>query len=501
MKKLLLTTAILGVTTTFTLADPVDTAAENLSENILQKDGVFYPSYDVLGKSYYGGLWYDTIDMTSSTATWRTTMEDIAQGVGYGTAKDLAKMYGFAKEPADPDALLQDYGYNTPEELASAFGYSSLQDMLTSNGSATFDELALTWGYGTGDPEAMLAAYGGISYVAGDVGYQQNLQMTAAQKGSLLDAISNNTLTNADYDELFQNNGYGGTTENALFKTNGTFDPAFTNKLIQTFQNKQPTLLQEFYGKLGGNFAANPEGVGQTDLTGWENPNLNYFPVNESNLTWDQINSASNYNQANLAGMDVSNLQTSGKSLFGVNLENTTITGAQLNAANNIEAVNLQGTNIAGFTANGKSIFNINFNNVEGITAANLNGSTRYQAANFGNLDMTGFAPPINADFYQTDFSKTTNFQGSMLNNANSIQSSNLTGKNLTGFNPAGKNLYRAKLTNTTGLTAAQVASASNIRYLNLQGTGITKAQLETALVAAGKSISAYNFATSSILF
>lgn len=76
----------------------------------------------------------------------------------------------------------------------------------------------------------------------------------------------------------------------------------------------------------------------------------------------------------------------------------------------------------------------------------------------------------------------------------------NLTGQNLSGWQPT-YNISRANLTNVTGLTASSLASATNITQLNLRGTGITKAALDAALVAAGKNPAAGNYDTGTIQF
>ena len=69
--------------------------------------------------------------------------------------------------------------------------------------------------------------------------------------------------------------------------------------------------------------------------------------------------------------------------------------------------------------------------------------------------------------------------------------------------NAAGKNLSSVNLSGSTGLTgftAAQLAATGNIRNVDLRGTGITKAQLETALIANNRRlIDGYD--TSTIIF
>lgn len=437
MKNLFLTLVLLGSTSTFILADQGNTQAEKLSKGLVQRGGVFYPSFDVIGKSYYGGQWYEFIDMTTTDAPWRTTMEDIAQFDGFENAEKMAKAYRFTNEN------------------------------------------------GVGDPNAMLAHYGNMGNIKKKMGYTApNLQMTTAQKGSLLDAIRNNTLSNADYDELFETNWYNQPKESTLFKTNGQFDTEFTNQLIKTVQANEPYLTADLYNTLGRNFAANPEGTSQTDLSGWETPNLNYFPVNQSNLSWDQINSATNIQQSNFSGMDVSNFQTTGKSLTGIDLSDTNITGPQLNAAKYITGTKLQGTNLSGFDRTGQDLSGLNLTGVSGITGANLNGATSYQSTNFGTLDMTGFTASTNTNFYGANLSNTTNLNVSTLNTASNLQRTNLSGQNLTGFNPTSKSLYYTNLSNTTGLTADQIVTASNIQYTNLTGTGITKELLNAALIS-----------------
>lgn len=136
------------------------------------------------------------------------------------------------------------------------------------------------------------------------------------------------------------------------------------------------------------------------------------------------------------------------------------ITGAQLNAATGISAVsgaNLTGTNLTGWNTSGKYLSSVNFTG-SNITVAQLNASGAMNSANF-------------------------------------------TGLNLTGFAPTNKNILGANFSNVTGLTAAAIASASDIRTINLTGTGITKAQLEAALISVGKNPASAQYNTSSITF
>lgn len=484
MKNSLLTIALLGATITTTFADQVEVS----TRNVIQRDGTFYSIFDTInaGKAYYAGQWYEPVDATGPNASWRTTVDDIAQWKGiFPTGEAWAKNWNFVKPPTDFTLLAQSYGYNTIEEMATDKGYPNPEAMAAGMFYGNLNNMAISRGFGIGDTEAMVNSVGGISYLAEQQNYQQeNLQMDAATKGSLLAAIQNNELTDADYKELFQKRRLESSShiENDLFKTEGQFDPTFTNTLLQALQDTNSPHLTEAYESLRTNFATNPTGTSQTDFSGWETPNLAYFPVNQANLTWEQINAATNLKEADFSGMDVANFATAGKNLDGVKFSNSSISGAQLNAANRIKDLTLQGTNLTGFNATGKNLININFAGATGISGSTLSNAADYQYTNFGTTDMTGFTPGNNANLNAANFTNTTNFNGSMLNNTTNTSSINVSGLNMTGFNPTGKNLRMANLANTTGFTASQLVGASNIQYTKLTGTGITKPDIIAAL-------------------
>lgn len=114
---------------------------------------------------------------------------------------------------------------------------------------------------------------------------------------------------------------------------------------------------------------------------------------------------------------------------------------------------------------------------------------------------MAGFVPAPATDFSYANFSGVTNFTGSMLNSTGSLQSVNVSGKNLAGLNTVNRDMYAANLSNTTGITPAQLAQASSIQNMNLSGTGITRNQLNAALISAGKNPNVGAFNTNTITF
>jgi len=116
-------------------------------------------------------------------------------------------------------------------------------------------------------------------------------------------------------------------------------------------------------------------------------------------------------------------------------------------------------------------------------------------------MNMTGF-DSTGMDLTGDNFTGVTNFNASMLNGSTSIYGANLSGLDLTGFNP--QNIYwqGANLSYSTGLSAATIAgSYAQISGLNLTGTGITYDDLYSALMSVYGDPSGFMWELPSVVF
>lgn len=343
--------------------------------------------------------------------SWRTSLDDIALTTGAANGDELARWNGFSTNVVDEARFLNSYGGASIEEAAALAGYvnpanatldpdgfavangftdmadmlanipggphASMDDMMvawgtgvdgdtflvqngfstgggdpqawaTANGHADFNTMALAWSYGTGDTDAFISSLGGITGVAYQYGYaQSNLTLTQPQKDSMLETIRQGTFSNEDYSEFLQISNYIYPSPNQLFFDGGVPDTAFVNNLISTLQTHQPDQLAAAFEGIRKSFTAAPAGLGDVDLAAWSTPNLIYFPVNQSNLTMAQINSATNYQQAVMAGMDVTGFDPTGKDISKVILAGATgLTASTLASASGLNNINISGTGV-----------------------------------------------------------------------------------------------------------------------------------------------------------
>jgi uncharacterized protein YjbI with pentapeptide repeats len=122
-------------------------------------------------------------------------------------------------------------------------------------------------------------------------------------------------------------------------------------------------------------------------------------------------------------------------SLAGLNLAGTNVTGEQLNALSDLSWVRLHNMDLTGFDPTGKNLFGVQFNNATGITVAQLLAAANLNAANLTGLDFAG-ASFAGRSITHLTINNPKNFDGSALNGATLLQRLNLSGTDLTNFDP-----------------------------------------------------------------
>lgn len=229
------------------------------------------------------------------------------------------------------------------------------------------------------------------------------------------------------------------------------------------------------------------------NMTGFNADGKSLMRVDLSGTTGldaSQLNGATSLRETNLTGLNLTGMDAAGKSLYGANLAGTTgVTGAQINNATEVQRSNLSNIDLTGFDPAGRSLLGVNLAGATGLTGTQLNGATDVARANLSQRDLAGFNP-TGRSFYMTDLSGSTGITGTQLNGVTDVMFAGLANMDLTGFNPAGRDLAGVNLANTTGITPELLATTKGLVGVNLSGTGITRAALEAALIAAGKNTS-----------
>lgn len=238
------------------------------------------------------------------------------------------------------------------------------------------------------------------------------------------------------------------------------------------------------------------------DLSNFDlsNKNLSGANFSDTNISLEQLNSITTPTSLKLANVQVlSGWNTNGKMLGGSNFSGSDISVAQLVAASDLANTDLSRLDLTGMSFSGKSISGINFSGCSGVTSSVLNSATGSPTnANLSGLDLNGWNTS-GKDLRGVSL-VGANITMSQINSAGvDLRSINLSGstsapRDMTGLNLSGKILYGANFSNTN-ITAAQLAAAElynpwslDDMPVNLQGTGITKAQMQEALTAIGKS-------------
>jgi uncharacterized protein YjbI with pentapeptide repeats len=163
-----------------------------------------------------------------------------------------------------------------------------------------------------------------------------------------------------------------------------------------------------------------------------------------------------------------------------------------MNGASATEYIDFSGANLTGWTGttSGQMFTGTRWKGTTGVTAAVLNGSSVHMyMINFDGMDMTGF--DANGHWiFDANFSGALNFTGAQLNGGGGRCRLNLTGVNMTGWNPPangapsftssgtcnGTYFTGSNFTNATNLTAAALKQSNDLRWMNLSGTGFTAA-------------------------
>lgn len=246
--------------------------------------------------------------------------------------------------------------------------------------------------------------------------------------------------------------------------------------------------------------------LGDWDTTGRD---LTWIDFTGSNISTAQISAANNIDYSDFSGVNLSGLNLQGKGITGTSFSGAlNFDSSALNNADNLERINLAGLNLNAWNTTGKNLESFNLSGST-ITMAQLeatrgrwgNTSEGLVQANLSNMDLTG----LNTSGKSLG---SVNFVGStisvaQLNNAQSITYANLSGtsptnkRDLTGLELTAKGVP-VNLANTT-ITPEQLVQASNwtpsymgsggpSTWIDLRGTGITKAQLTSALETAGRT-------------
>jgi len=112
----------------------------------------------------------------------------------------------------------------------------------------------------------------------------------------------------------------------------------------------------------------------------------------------------------------------------------------------------------------------------EFINNSRLDG---YMGADWTQLDLTGANLGANTTIVTAKNLSGLNILGTQLNSASGLRYTNLSGLNLNGFSPAGRDLRGTILTNATGITGAELSSAwvlleAQLSGMNLAGFNFT---------------------------
>lgn len=452
---------------------------ESVADGTVMREGAVFPAYQVDGKSFYNGSWFDAIPVEDrvwrgrSDEQWRAVMEDVVvNSYGYADLDEWAQQwYG-----ADSfDEVLGWYGGDYAQMAQWDLGIPSFPNLVTDAEKAGFIE----------DLSAGLipGIYENVMYMGNPIFGSPRDDLFAIK--AISSYVEAGIPSDSDFAALVQSASPLGSPL-ALNLSSGSLENTYLESTDLSLAN---VAIEELNGVSMWNVS-----LAGRDLTGWA-PTVWSGALNLTGVTnldpasLDSIDLGSGiYTNLNLLGLNLA-----GRNLSGANFTNVTgLSGADFASAGSISSTNLTGVNMAGFSGVGKDLYGVVFGAGNGITGADLNGATRYYRTNFGTVDMTGFSA-TGKDVSYANFSGATNFDGAMVNGASTYRDTNFTGVDMAGFDSGGASLYRANLTNATNLTPAMLAASTDFRSSNVTGAGMSKAALITALAAVGKPASLAN--------
>ena len=459
-------------------------------------------------------------DAWAATQGFSTYDEFVSSNWGYDPGIENVAMWWGYLEPGSPSAMMAgSYGFATMTEVAQSLYGAPVYPDLTSEqaaqlsaivpelNSANLSLLSINPSLTQNSSNAKLLIDALNSAIAD--GSYANLSAAQVQDPfyNMVNAaskLSNNSLAGVDlseFDPTGKDLGGGdfsgalGLTGEKLNSAAGLgasnlsgldltgFDP--TGKYLEGIDFTGTT------GLTGAQFSSatsirgsNLSGLVLADFTPHD---LQNTTLSGATFSGSSLNGVTEMRWSNLSGTDLAGFNPSGKDLWGVNLSGATgITGAQLNQASNLFATDLSRVDLTGFTPTNKDLRYVNLTGATNLTGSQLNGATNFGFSNLSGLDLTGFNP-TGKSFYGANLSGTSGISGTNLSGGSDFSLANLSRMNLSNFTPAGKSLRSANLNGASGLTAASLAQATSIAHTDLRGTGITRAQLDAALAAAGK--------------
>lgn len=154
-----------------------------------------------------------------------------------------------------------------------------------------------------------------------------------------------------------------------------------------------------------------------------------------------------------LSGVDLTGWNTEGIVGYFTDFSGAKISGEQINAMDQlISMANFANVNLSNWDSYLKTLTGVNLSGTR-VTGDQLNRAYSFRNANLSGLDVSSL------QLFPREIDDGHQFVG------------NIDGVNFSNSN----------------ITAAQLARASSLRGINLQGTGITSQSLQAAIVAAGK--------------
>lgn len=143
-----------------------------------------------------------------------------------------------------------------------------------------------------------------------------------------------------------------------------------------------------------------------------------------------------------------------------------------------ISTVGFKGINMTGYDTTGRNWHRVVLDQPVGFTGEQLNNLAAVTQLRLYNTDVSGYNPA------------GKNLSGFVFNNVTglnmgALQSAQLSGASfhavdMTGFSASGKNMDNVKMVNAV-ISASQLAAASSLQNMDLRGTGVTESSLREA--------------------
>jgi len=149
--------------------------------------------------------------------------------------------------------------------------------------------------------------------------------------------------------------------------------------------------------------------------------------------------------------------------------------------ATNINTVGFKGINMTGYNTTGRTWHRAVLDQPVGFTGDQLNNLTAVTQLRLYNTNVSGYNP-AGKNLAGFVFNNVTGLNMTALQSAQ-LNWASLHAVDMTGFSATGKNMDNVKMVNAT-ISANQLASAASLRNMDLRGTGVT----ESALRGAGYS-------------